>query len=165
MKNYVKSLFTPSAIRQLAKVGLIGVVNTVISFSLFNLFLTVLGGVKTVDEGFNWEQFWSVALSFAIATFVSYVLNRRWAFALEDPGDARRETANFFAINVVAWAVTQLFVSGADLLWGPLSRLGQNVAYLAAAIVIIVPKFAGYRDIVFRKAINAQSDRDQVSTT
>lgn len=164
MKSYVKSLFTPTAIRQLAKVGLIGVVNTVVSFSLFNIFLTVLGGVKKVDEGFNWEQFWSVALSFAIATFVSYVLNRRWAFSLKDPGDAKRETTNFFAINLVAWAVTQLSVSGADVLWGPLSRLGQNIAYLAAAIVIIVPKFAGYRDIVFRKAIKAESEKGEVPT-
>jgi putative flippase GtrA len=76
LKNYIKSLFTPTALQQLVKVGLIGVVNTIVSFTLFNVFLSVLGGVKTVDEGFNWEQFWSVALSFIIAMFVSYLLNR-----------------------------------------------------------------------------------------
>jgi putative flippase GtrA len=165
MKSYIKTLFTPTALQQLAKVGLIGVVNTIVSFTLFNVLLSVLGGVKTVDEGFNWGQFWSVALSFIIATFVSYLLNRRWAFALREPGDARRETAHFFAINLVAWAITQASVSGADVLFGPLNRLEGNLAYLAAALVIIVPKFAGYRDIVFRKAIDQQAQREELPTT
>lgn len=165
MKNYIKSLFTPSAKQQLIKVGLVGIVNTVISFSLFNALLSLLGGTKTVDEGFNWEQFWSIAISFIIATMVSYVLNRRWTFELTSAGDAGRETTHFFAINVAAWAVTQAVVGGADWLWGPLTRLGQNVAYLAAAVVIIVPKFAGYRDIVFRKAIDAKAVHDEIATT
>jgi hypothetical protein len=65
----------------------------------------------------------------------------------------------------VAWAITQAFVSGADVLWGPLSRLGGNVAYISAALVIIIPKFAGYRDIVFRKAIDEQARQDELSTT
>ena len=164
MKNYLKSLFTPEAMVQLVKVGLVGVVNTVVSFTLFNVFLIVLGGTKTVDEGFNWEQFWSIALSFLIATFVSYVLNRRWTFRLSEPGEIRRETANFVAINVVAWAVTQGVVGGADWLWGPLTRLEQNFFYLLAAALIIVPKFAGYRDIVFRRAIDAQESSEKVAT-
>ena len=142
--------------------GLVGVVNTIVSFTLFNVFLTVLGGTKTVDDGFNWEQFWSIAISFLIATFVSYLLNRRWTFELKDAGNARRETTHFVAINVAAWAVTQGFVGGADLLWGPLSRMGQNVAYLAAAAAIIVPKFAGYRDIVFRQAIDSKRAAESV---
>ncbi len=164
MKKYVKSLFTPEAMVQLVKVGLVGVVNTIVSFTLFNVFLIVLGGTKTVDEGFNWEQFWSIALSFLIATFVSYVLNRRWTFRLSEPGETRRETANFVAINVAAWAVTQGVVGGADWLWGPLTRLEQNFFYLLAAALIIIPKFAGYRDIVFRRAIDAQEQNEKVAT-
>ena len=165
MKKYVRSLFTPAAFQQLIKVGLVGVVNTVVSFTLFNVLLTILGGTKTVDEGFNWEQFWSIAIAFVIATFVSYALNRRWTFDLEQRRGARRETAHFFAINLVAWAVTQGLVGGADWLWGPLSRLGQNLAYLAAAAIIILPKFAGYRDIVFRRAIDAKAELEAATTS
>ena len=87
------------------------------------------------------------------------MLNRRWTFRLSEPGEMRRETANFVAINVVAWFVTQAVVGGADWLWGPLTRLEQNFFYLLAAVLIIVPKFAGYRDIVFRKAIDRQEMR------
>ena len=163
MKTYLQSLFTPTAVRQLFKVGLVGVVNTIVSFTLFNLFLKALGGTKAIDEGFNWEQFWSIAVSFVIATFVSYALNRRWTFELSESGEIRRETAHFFAINLGAMAITQLVVNGADWFWGPLSLLQQNVFYLLAAVLIILPKFAGYRDIVFRQAIDAQAEAVKVT--
>ncbi len=155
MRNYVKSLFTPTALRQLIKVGLVGIVNTVVSFALFNVFLKVFRGTKALDEGFNWGQTWAIALSFLIATFVSYALNRRWTFELGEGGDRRRETMHFFAINLGAMGVAQLVVNSADWFWGPLSLLEQNLFYLLAAVLIIVPKFAGYRDIVFGKAPRA----------
>lgn len=158
MKSYIKTLLTPTALQQLIKVVLVGIVNTIVSFTLFNIFLSILGGTKTVDEGFNWEQFWSILLAFMLATFLSYALNRRWTFQLSDPGDARRETIHFFAINIVAWALTQAVVGGADWLWGPLTRTEQNITYLAASGMIIVPKFASYRDIVFRKALDAKEE-------
>lgn len=164
MSSYIRSLFTPTAINQLVKVSIVGVANTIVSFSLFNLFLGVLGGTKTVDEGFNWEQFWSIALSFLIATFVSYLLNRRWTFQLSGAENMRRETVHFVGINIAAWAVTQGIVGGADWLWGPLTRMEQNLYYLFASGIIILPKFAGYRDIVFRKSIDDQV-AESVSTS
>jgi putative flippase GtrA len=157
VRSYIRSLFTPSAISQLIKVSLVGVVNTVVSLALFNAFLSLFGGTKVADEGFNWEQFWAIALAFLIATFVSYLLNRRWTFKLAEPGDMRRETAHFVGINIAAWFATQFIVSGADWVWGPLTRTEQNGFYLLASALIIVPKFAGYRDIVFRKAISAKA--------
>ena len=157
MSQYIRSLFTKNAVNQLIKVAIVGVVNTIVSFTLFNVLLGLLGGTKTVDEGFNWEQFWAIAISFLIATLVSYALNRRWTFQLSEPGELRRETFNFIGINVVAWAVTQGIVGGADWLWGPLTRLEQNFYYLLASGLIILPKFAGYRDIVFRKALDARA--------
>ena len=162
MSNYIRSLFTPAAINQLVKVSIVGVANTIVSFSLFNVFLGVFGGTKTVDEGFNWEQFWAIALSFLIATFVSYLLNRKWAFQLSGSGNMRRETMHFVGINIAAWAVTQGIVGGADWLWGPLTRMEQNLYHMFASGLIILPKFAGYRDIVFRRSID---DQETVTTS
>ena len=156
MGKYLRSLITPTAINQLVKVGIVGVANTIVSFVLFNVFLGLFGGTKTVADGFNWGQFWAIALAFLIATEFSYLLNRRWAFDLDAAGDTARETVHFIAINVAAWAVTQGIVGGADWLWGPLTRPQQNLYYLVATCLIILPKFAGYRDIVFRKAIGSQ---------
>jgi putative flippase GtrA len=163
LRRYLRSLVTPTAISQLIKVGIVGVANTVVSFALFNVFLGLFGGTKDVYDGFNWEQFWAIALSFLIATEVSYLLNRRWAFALREAGDTARETLHFVGINVVAWAITQSVVGGADWLWGPLTRVEQNLFYLLASVVIIVPKFAGYRDLVFRKAIRSQTPAAQAA--
>lgn len=157
MTRYIRSLFTPAALNQLIRVGIVGVANTIVSFTLFNVFLTLFGGTKTEDTGFNWEQFWAIGLSFLVATLFSYWLNRRWTFSLVGGGDTARETANFVGINVAAWAVTQAIVGGADWLWGPLTRPQQNLFYLLASVLIIVPKFAGYRDIVFRRALLAQA--------
>lgn len=157
MTRYIRSLFTPAAFNQLIRVGIVGVANTIVSFTLFNLFLTLFGGTRMVDTGFNWGQFWAIALSFLIATLLSYTLNRRWTFSLTVSGDTGRETTHFIGINFAAWAATQAIVGGADWMWGPLTRPQQNLAYLLASCLIIVPKFAGYRDIVFRKALASQA--------
>ena len=135
------------ALSQFIKVGIVGVFNTILSFSLFNLFLVVF------DVGW----FWSVAAAFAIATFVSYLLNRRWTFRLEDGRVSARETASFYAINVAAWAVTEATLWISDVIWGPLTSVQANVAYLAASVLILIPKFASYRDVVFGRAIRAKA--------
>ncbi len=146
MKRYLQSFMTGEALGQFLKVGIVGVFNTVLSFGLFNVFLVVL----------DWNWFWAVAAAFAIATFVSYLLNRRWTFALEDGRVSARETASFYLINIVAWAATEATLGIADALWGPLSTIQANAAYLVASALILVPKFASYRDVVFGKAIRAQ---------
>ncbi len=142
MKNYVRSLVTREAAGQFVKVGVIGVFNTVVDFGLFNVF-------RAAQVPRNW----AIALAFGIATFVSYRLNRRWSFQLTDGHVRIREALNFYIINAVSLAVTFLVVEAADVLFGPLSLLGENLAKVAAVLIILVPKFAGYRDIVFRHAI------------
>lgn len=147
MRQYLRSFLTGEALTQFIKVGVVGIFNTILSFSLFNLFLVV----------FDITWFWSVAAAFAIATFVSYLLNRRWTFRLEDGRVSARETASFYMINIVAWAVTEATLWVSDVMWGPLSSVQANVAYLAASILILIPKFASYRDVVFGKAIRAKN--------
>lgn len=142
MKRYLSSFLTREAFGQFVKVGLVGVANTVVSFALFNLLL--------------WVGWWSVAavsLSFAITTFMSYLLNRTWTFELTDGKVSGRETANFYLVNLAAWAGTAGAMWLAEMLLGPLSKPAANAVYLAAAIVILLPKFASYRDIVFGKAL------------
>lgn len=154
MKRYLQSFMTGEALGQFVKVGIVGLFNTALSFGLFNLFLVVIG----------WEWFWAVAGAFAIATFVSYLLNRRWTFQLDDGRVSARETASFYLINIVAWAATEATLWIADVFWGPLNAVQANVAYLAASVLILVPKFASYRDVVFGKAIRARHHAGEPST-
>ncbi len=158
MKDYLKSFTTSEAMVQVIKVGLIGVVNTIVSLGLFRLMLAVLGGEEDRSDGFDPKVFAAVAVAFGLTTLLSYVLNRRWTFELDATGGTRSETAKFFAINGIALVVTQVIVTGGDALWGPWSDNTLTIAYIAAAALIILPKFAGYRDVVFRRALDNQPD-------
>ncbi|MEE8458096.1 MAG: GtrA family protein [Acidimicrobiia bacterium] len=147
MKRYLKSFVNRESLNQAIKVGIVGVFNTVVSFSLFNVF-RVMGASPQ----------WSLATSFALTTFMSYLINRRWTFALKDGKVSGRETASFFGVNVVAYAVSAGFMALAQNWFGPLSRLGENFVLLVAAGLLILPKLAGYRDIVFGKALEEKAE-------
>ena len=143
MKQYLQSFANKASAIQAVKVAAVGVLNTVVSFSLFNLFLVI---------GMAW--FPSVSLSFALTTFMSYVVNRYWTFDLRDGRVSGSETVSFFGVNLVAYLATVGIMWFAEAVFGPLGTVGYNVAMLAAAGFLILPKLAGYRDIVFSKALS-----------
>jgi len=143
---YVRSFFNPEGIGQMAKLVIIGVVNTGVDFGVFNAFPSSVA------------LFWRVTIAFAVATEVSYLLNRRWTFQLRGGEGVWRETTVFFLVNGVAWLATVGIVLGAEAIFGNLSRLGENVAKLAAGVIILLPKLASYRDLVFRRSLAKAAD-------
>ena len=147
MKNYLKSFANRQSLVQAIRVGLVGVFNTIVSFALFNVFLT-----------FRWSWFWAITVSFALTTFMSYLINRRWTFELKGGRVSGRETAAFFGVNILAYFASVAIVWIADTLFGPLSRLGYNLALIVAAGLLILPKLAGYRDIVFSRALDDKEE-------
>ena len=145
MRRYLASFMTRESFGQFIKVGLVGAVNTIVSFALFNIFL--------------WMGWWSVAavsVAFALTTFMSYLLNRIWTFDIKDGRVSGRETVRFYLVNVAAWAGTAGTMWLAETMFGPLSKIAANVVYLITSIVILLPKFASYRDVVFGKALKEQ---------
>jgi putative flippase GtrA len=147
VKTYLESFLNRKSLDQFIKVGVVGMVNTVVSFALFNLFLI----------GFDWSSVLSVSVAFAITTFLSYLLNRMWTFELRDGKVSGRETFHFYLVNGAAWAATAGMMWFAETVFGPLSDLAANGVYLFASVVILLPKFATYRDIVFGKALAEES--------
>ena len=150
MKSYLKTFMTRESFGQFAKLSAIGFINATVYFSTLNLFRTLeipLGSRTT--------------LSFGIATLVSYFLNRRWTFRIRRGWASGPETAKFFSINVAAWAVTLLVVKLADGYFDGLSRLEENLANFFATGLILLPKFASYRDIVFRPTLSREG-RDPI---
>lgn len=158
MKNYLKSFANSESLVQVVKVGIIGVVNTVVSLALFSLLLVVMGGEAKRTDGFDLNVFLATTIAFALTTLLSYVLNRRWTFEFDEATGGTSETAKFFAINGIALALTSVIVSGTNGIWGPLSDNQLRIAYIGAAVLIILPKFAGYRDVVFRKALDQDAN-------
>jgi putative flippase GtrA len=147
VKKYLKTFANRESMNQAVKVGIVGVFNTFVSFSLFNVFRVM--GISPQ---------WALAISFAITTFMSYLINRRWTFSLKDGKVSGRETASFLGVNVVAYGVSAGIMAMAQTWFGPLSRLGENLVLIVAAGLLILPKLAGYRDIVFGTALNEQDD-------
>ena len=146
MKRYLLSFANRESAIQAIKVALIGVANTLTYLLLFNVFLAL---------GLAW--FPSVTISFVLTTLMSYALNRRWTFELTDGKASVRETSSFFAVNVAAYIASVIIIWIADLVFGPLGTIGYNVAAAVAAGTLVLPKLAGYRDVVFSRALEDQA--------
>jgi putative flippase GtrA len=146
VKEYLKSFANKESVVQAAKVAVVGVFNTIATFIIFN-------AVRWA--GFSW--FVAITVAFAITTFMSYLINRRWTFSLVDGHVSGRETIAFFGVNIVAYLASVGMIWLAEELFGPLSRVGENVALLVAAGILILPKLASYRDLVFGKALKEKS--------
>ncbi len=155
MRRYLTTFANRESLFQAVKVAIVGVFNTIVSFALFNIFLVVL----------DWSWFASITVSFTLTTFMSYLINRWWTFSLTDGRVSSRETASFFGVNILAYLASVGIVWLADTILGPLSTIGYNLALLFAAGVLIIPKLAGYRDIVFGKALKAQEEPEEVRST
>ena len=146
MKRYLQTFANRESAVQAMKVALVGVANTVTYLVLFNVFLAT---------GFAW--FPAVTISFVLTTLMSYALNRRWTFELTDGGSSVRETASFFGVNIAAYLASVVIIWLADTLFGPLGTIGYNLAAAFAAGALVLPKLAGYRDVVFSRAIEEQT--------
>ncbi|HKZ28991.1 MAG TPA: GtrA family protein [Acidimicrobiia bacterium] len=143
MMPYLRTLVTREAMAQFFRLGLIGGLNTIVYFVLLNVFFSVVG----------LSDFYSVSWAFVLATGMSYVLNRRWTFQIKEGRGSVRETAVFYAVNVAAWAATVGLVELAEKIFGTSTALQLNLASLVATAIILIPKFASYRDLVFKKAL------------
>jgi len=146
VREYLKSFANKESLVQAIKVATVGVFNTVATFILFNV-------VRW--SGFSW--FVAITVAFTLTTFMSYLINRRWTFSLVDGHVSGRETIAFFGINMVAYLASVGMIWLAEELFGPLSRIGENVALLFAAGVLILPKLASYRDLVFGRALKEKT--------
>lgn len=140
----IRRLLAKESTSQIARLATIGALNTVNYFIMLNVLRSA--GVSL---------FVAVTVAFAVATFISYVLNRRWTFGLDESSGGAGETLRFYLVNVAAWAMTVAVIWLADQLFGPMNRLGENLASVVASALILVPKFLSYRQLVFGKAIAA----------
>jgi putative flippase GtrA len=143
VKSYLQSLITREARGQFLRLGLIGGLNTIVYFVILNVLFSLVG----------LSDFWSVTWAFVLATGLSYVLNRRWTFRIKEGKGSLRETLVFYAVNLGAWAATVGLVELAEKFFGSSTALQINLASLVATGIILIPKFASYRDLVFKKAL------------
>ncbi|MDH3261091.1 MAG: GtrA family protein [Acidimicrobiia bacterium] len=152
MRSYLRSLVTREAMGQFLRLGLIGGLNTIVYFVLLNVLFSLVG----------LSAFWSVTWAFVLATALSYVLNRRWTFQIKEGRGSLRETVVFYVVNLAAWGATVGMVELAEKVFGTSTALQINLASLVATAIILIPKFASYRDLVFKKALGEAREGGKV---
>jgi len=146
MKRYLASFVSKKAMGQVVKMGFIGLGNTLLYFVVFNVLRTL--GVELRPAN---------VISFTIGTAFAYVLNRKWTFDADAVTGSLRETAKFFGVNLVALVITDQMIAFADRRF-ELTRIGENLVLVVASAIILLPKFAAYRDLVFGSDLNNNSD-------
>lgn len=129
---------------QFVKFGIVGVLNTLLTFAVYTLLLKVFG---------VWYLAAS-AIGFIVGTINSFLINRRWTFR-EHVGDA---------LTPVRWAVVQCCGLGVNegllYVFVHQARIDKLVAQALATVVVTVSTFFANRAWTFRSPAVAVADSD-----
>lgn len=131
---------------QVAKFGLVGVLNTLIDLGVFNLLIFATGSVKG-----NPLVIFKV-ISFSAAVINSYIWNKNWVF--EDRRSENRQFIQFLIVSLVSVAVAAGIIKVMTEYISPVGGLSQvqwaNVAQLVTIVFSFVWNYLGYKFIVFK---------------
>ncbi|GIF73744.1 hypothetical protein Asi02nite_32620 [Asanoa siamensis] len=130
-------------LREALKFGIVGGVNTVINFAVFNaLALTVFHG----------GQLKANVVATVFATFTSYFMNRHWTYKDRPKSAIRRETTLFVLFNATGLVIELGVLGIAKYGLGTESLLVLNVFKFLGLGLATVFRFYTYRTFVFRAA-------------
>lgn len=126
-------------IHEIGKFGLVGVAGTLITIAIQNALYK--------PHGFWLEG--SVVVATAIATVVSYLGNRYWAFKLRKTSNVARETVLFVIFNVIGLLI-QVGAVSINAHWlGNHGRLSYNIANIIGIGLATLFRLFCYRTFVF----------------
>ena len=144
----------------LAKFGLVGILNTVIDFGIFNVL---------TNKKIGWKKIPANLVSTTTAMIVSFALNRGFVFHAT-AGNIYAQTAEFFAVtafglyvlqNLVIWFLLDVWEWPVDLAWKIVclvkldKRMShdfvrKNAAKAAATLVSLTWNYLMFSFIVFK---------------
>jgi len=140
--------------QQLAKYGLVGVLNTLLDFSVLNL-LSYTFSVYSKTSLILINVF-----SFLAANINSYFWNKYWTFQSSNKKVAG-EFLKFFTVSVVGFllnsAILWFFTTIVKPAFGLSPQVWLNVVKLAATIIYLIWNFVGYKLIVFKNKTENQT--------
>ena len=143
---------------QFLKFNLVGVLNTIVDFVVFQILNLLLG----------WPKYLSQIISYSCGVANSYLFNSRWTFR-ETRSKSVREAVLFVAVNLVSlgvslgvmwlcgnvFGVTNEWAAG----WMPafLTKFvtGDTIAKLIATVFSVVVNYIGNRLFVFNRRAEA----------
>lgn len=134
---------------QTTKFALVGALNTLVDFSILNLFIFTSG----ITSGIWFSVF--KATSFTGAVLNSYFWNKFWTFKNLGQQNIKKELGQFFFISGTGFLLNVCIATFIASVIGP--RFGiplaiwANISALAATAVVMTWNFIGYKIFVFKK--------------
>lgn len=139
--------------QQLAKYGLVGVLNTLLDFSVLNL-LSYIFSIYSQSSLILINVF-----SFLAANLNSYFWNKYWTFQNQNK-KVVGELLKFFIVSVIGFllnsAILWFFTTRIKPLFGFSPQVWLNIVKLVATVVYIIWNFIGYKLIVFKEKTENQ---------
>jgi putative flippase GtrA len=127
-------------IHEAAKFGVVGTVGFVVS----------LGGADLLHFGLNVGKYKAVVVATVLATIVTFVGNRWWAFRHRERSGMGQETVLFFVFNAIGLAIQLACVGLVVDLGGLQGKLWYNLANLTGIGLGTLFRFWSYRKWVWK---------------
>jgi putative flippase GtrA len=126
-------------IHEIGKFGIVGIVSTIITFSIQNALYGHVGPTT------------SVVTANALATCFAYVGNRYWAFKHRKTANMGRETVLFVFFNVIGTLIQTGFVDFNHYLLHNHDRISFDVASVVGIVIATLFRLICYRKFVFNE--------------
>lgn len=125
---------------QVVRFGMVGALNTLVDFTIFNLLFNVFGLPLLVSN----------TLSVSAGIVNSFLWNKHWTFSAGGWSRWRREAITFVVISVIGLLINNMGILVLTTLTGNTGVLAVNAQKLAASILSMTWNFLGYRLVAFR---------------
>jgi putative flippase GtrA len=127
-------------IHEAAKFGVVGAVGFAVS----------LGGADVLHFDLNFNKYTAVVIATVLATIVTFIGNRWWAFRHRERSGMRQETVLFFVFNGVGLLIQLTCVAVVVDLGGLQGKLWYNLANLCGIGLGTLFRFWSYRKWVWK---------------
>jgi putative flippase GtrA len=137
----IKSLYLrwQTLVHELAKFGIVGAINTVIDFGIFN----------ALRAGFDVGPLTSSTIALVVAATSSYLMNRYWTFRHRARSGLGREYLLFFVLNGIGLGIQLSCIGVSHYLLGYTSLYADNLAKVVGLLIGTVFRFLTYKRWVF----------------
>jgi putative flippase GtrA len=126
-------------VHEVAKFGVVGLIG----------FVVQLGVQNALHSGAKIGPITALTIAYILATAVTFVGNKYWAFKLRKGKGLRHETMLFVALNVVGYAIQVGIVHLSYYELGFKSRLAYNIATVIGIGLATLFRLYVYRKFVF----------------